>query len=133
MIGGDFGHQRPFYWPDGSLGLGSGWTAEIKRLIVPRTQEQPLESRHSAYQESGKLSGVSAGQEKATLVLPRVRTVECSTGARFPCWKLLEPARVSTMGFFIEGSSLADDSQNYLGNLKIFWYSLDIWGLANCC
>lgn len=42
MIGGDSGHQRPFYWPDGSLGLGGGWTAEIKRLIVPRTQEQPL-------------------------------------------------------------------------------------------
>lgn len=36
------------------------------------------------------------------------------------------------MGLFIEGGSLADDSQNYLGNLKIFWYSLDVWGLESC-
>lgn len=26
---------------------------------------------------------------------------------------------MSTMGLFIDGSSLADDSQNYLGNLNI--------------
>lgn len=41
----------------------------------------------------------------------------------------METARASLRecSRFIEGGSLAD-SQNYLGNLKIFWYSLECLG-----